>query len=437
MLDISLYSQFIILIVLLLISAFFSMCETAMMAANKFRLNHKAKNENNKGAKLAINLLNQTDKLLGVILLGNNLVNTAAATLVSLIAVELFGANEFALAIGTLLITFIILVCSEITPKIIGAKYADNLAVILAYLLTPLLKLVYPIVWFINLFATGLLKCIFFIPNLISKYKNGNKNNNNNNKTDDATKLTPEEIKSLVLEAAHQMPNQHKTILNSLFDLNQIRVEDIMRQRKYIEYIDIADSIDDIKKQIINCPFSRLPICQNSLDKLLGILPIRKVLNIINTAELTKENLLKIMHTPYYIPLGTPIFSQLSFFRENHRRTGVIVDEYGEIIGLVSLTDIVEELVGDFVFQFPGLPNQLKWSANGEVVIEGNTSLRELNRHLGLNFPTENYKTINGLITSYLEEIPEGELCLILCGTKIEILHTENKSVITLKLFKN
>lgn len=434
MLDISLYSQFIILIVLLLISAFFSMCETAMMAANKFRLNHKAKNENNKGAKLAINLLNQTDKLLGVILLGNNLVNTAAATLVSLIAVELFGANEFALAIGTLLITFIILVCSEITPKIIGAKYADNLAVIFAYLLTPLLKLVYPIVWFINLFATGLLKCIFFIPNLISKYKNGNKNNNN---TDDATKLTPEEIKSLVLEAAHQMPNQHKTILNSLFDLNQIRVEDIMRQRKYIEYIDIADSIDDIKKQIINCPFSRLPICQNSLDKLLGILPIRKVLNIINTAELTKENLLKIMHTPYYIPLGTPIFSQLSFFRENHRRTGVIVDEYGEIIGLVSLTDIVEELVGDFVFQFPGLPNQLKWSANGEVVIEGNTSLRELNRHLGLNFPTENYKTINGLITSYLEEIPEGELCLILCGTKIEILHTENKSVITLKLFKN
>lgn len=437
MLDISLYSQFIILIVLLLISAFFSMCETAMMAANKFRLNHKAKNENNKGAKLAINLLNQTDKLLGVILLGNNLVNTAAATLVSLIAVELFGANEFALAIGTLLITFIILVCSEITPKIIGAKYADNLAVIFAYLLTPLLKLVYPIVWFINLFATGLLKCIFFIPNLISKYKNGNKNNNNNNKTDDATKLTPEEIKSLVLEAAHQMPNQHKTILNSLFDLNQIRVEDIMRQRKYIEYIDIADSIDDIKKQIINCPFSRLPICQNSLDKLLGILPIRKVLNIINTAELTKENLLKIMHTPYYIPLGTPIFSQLSFFRENHRRTGVIVDEYGEIIGLVSLTDIVEELVGDFVFQFPGLPNQLKWSANGEVVIEGNTSLRELNRHLGLNFPTENYKTINGLITSYLEEIPEGELCLVLCGTKIEILHTENKSVITLKLFKN
>lgn len=434
MLDISLYSQFIILIVLLLISAFFSMCETAMMAANKFRLNHKAKNENNKGAKLAINLLNQTDKLLGVILLGNNLVNTAAATLVSLIAVELFGANEFALAIGTLLITFIILVCSEITPKIIGAKYADNLAVIFAYLLTPLLKLVYPIVWFINLFATGLLKCIFFIPNLISKYKNGNKNNN---KTDDATKLTPEEIKSLVLEAAHQMPNQHKTILNSLFDLNQIRVEDIMQQRKYIEYIDIADSIDDIKKQIINCPFSRLPICQNSLDKLLGILPIRKVLNIINTAELTKENLLKIMHTPYYIPLGTPIFSQLSFFRENHRRTGVIVDEYGEIIGLVSLTDIVEELVGDFVFQFPGLPNQLKWSANGEVVIEGNTSLRELNRHLGLNFPTENYKTINGLITSYLEEIPEGELCLILCGTKIEILHTENKSVITLKLFKN
>lgn len=434
MLDISLYSQFIILIVLLLISAFFSMCETAMMAANKFRLNHKAKNENNKGAKLAINLLNQTDKLLGVILLGNNLVNTAAATLVSLIAVELFGANEFALAIGTLLITFIILVCSEITPKIIGAKYADNLAVIFAYVLTPLLKLVYPIVWFINLFATGLLKCIFFIPNLISKYKNGNKNNN---KTDDATKLTPEEIKSLVLEAAHQMPNQHKTILNSLFDLNQIRVEDIMRQRKYIEYIDIADSIDDIKKQIINCPFSRLPICQNSLDKLLGILPIRKVLNIINTAELTKENLLKIMHTPYYIPLGTPIFSQLSFFRENHRRTGVIVDEYGEIIGLVSLTDIVEELVGDFVFQFPGLPNQLKWSANGEVVIEGNTSLRELNRHLGLNFPTENYKTINGLITSYLEEIPEGELCLILCGTKIEILHTENKSVITLKLFKN
>ncbi|MGN1036102.1 MAG: HlyC/CorC family transporter [Rhodocyclaceae bacterium] len=434
MLDISLYSQFIILIVLLLISAFFSMCETAMMAANKFRLNHKAKNENNKGAKLAINLLNQTDKLLGVILLGNNLVNTAAATLVSLIAVELFGANEFALAIGTLLITFIILVCSEITPKIIGAKYADNLAVIFAYLLTPLLKLVYPIVWFINLFATGLLKCIFFIPNLISKYKNGNKNNN---KTDDANKLTPEEIKSLVLEAAHQMPNQHKTILNSLFDLNQIRVEDIMRQRKYIEYIDIADSIDDIKKQIINCPFSRLPICQNSLDKLLGILPIRKVLNIINTAELTKENLLKIMHTPYYIPLGTPIFSQLSFFRENHRRTGVIVDEYGEIIGLVSLTDIVEELVGDFVFQFPGLPNQLKWSANGEVVIEGNTSLRELNRHLGLNFPTENYKTINGLITSYLEEIPEGELCLILCGTKIEILHTENKSVITLKLFKN
>ena len=259
--EIPLSALSITLIVLLALSGFFSLSETAMMASNRFRLRHLAQS-GHRGAAKAIALLNRTDKMLGVILLGNNLVNSAAATLVSVIAIELFGDDKWALGIGTLAVTFAILVFSEITPKIIGATYADKLALVLGYALTPLLRLFYPVVWFINLFASGLLRLMRLSP------KPGG----------EEAKLSPEELRSLVLESAHLIPHKHRTILSSLFELNSITVEDLMTPRGSIEILDVDCPWNEVLIQLGTSHHSRLPVCRGSLDQLLGVLQARRLI---------------------------------------------------------------------------------------------------------------------------------------------------------------
>jgi Mg2+/Co2+ transporter CorB len=417
--EIPLSAMLITLVVLLALSGFFSLSETAMMASNRFRLRHLAQSGHH-GAKKALDLLNRTDKMLGVILLGNNLVNSAAAMLVSIITIELIGDEKWALGLSTLTITFAILVFSEITPKIIGATYADRLALILGHILTPLLRLAYPAVWFVNLFASGLLSLLRLKPK----------------ESGQTSQMSPEELRSLVLESSNLIPKKHRAILSSLFDLSNITVEDVMTPRGSIEILDLDLPWDEARAQLATSHHSRLPVCRESLDQLVGVLPVRRLLASIGDPEFDKEALLSQLQAPYYIPAGTAVFSQLAFFQENRQRIGFIVDEYGEILGLLTLEDIIEEFVGDFTTSLPGLGHKLKWSPEGDVIVEGSRQLREINRMLGLDLPLDGPKTLNGLILDYFQDIPEAGLSIKLSGVPIEILQTRDRSVINVRIYR-
>ena len=400
-------------------SAFFSLSETAMMASNRFRLRHLAQSGHH-GAQKALALLARTDKMLGVILLGNNLVNSAAATLVSVIAIALFGEDKWVLGVGTLAVTFAILVFSEITPKIIGATYADRLAVVLGYILTPLLRFFYPAVWFINLFASVFLKVLHLSP------KPGG----------EANKLSPEELRSLVLESSHLIPQKHHAILSSLFELNTITVEDVMTPRGNIEILDLEQPWEDVKNQLATSHHSRLPTCRESLDQLVGILPVRRLLASLGDPGFDLASLLEQLQPPYYIPARTPVFSQLAFFQENRQRIGFVVDEYGDILGLLTMEDIIEEFVGDFTTSLPGLGQELHWSDEGEAIVEGSRPLRDINRMLGLDFPLDGPKTLNGLILEHFQDIPESGISIKLADVAVEILKTQDRSVVTVRIFR-
>lgn len=417
--DIPLSALLLALAVLLAMSAFFSLSETAMMASNRFRLRHLAQTGHH-GAQKALDLLDRTDKMLGVILLGNNLINSAAATLVSVIAISLFGEDKWVLGIGTLAVTFAILVFAEITPKIIGATHADRLALGLGYVLTPLLQLFYPVVWFINLFAGALLKTLRLSPTA----------------ADETTRLSPEELRSLVLESSHLVPQKHRAILSSLFELNNITVEDVMTPRGNIEILDLDLSWNDVRTQLATSHHSRLPVCRESLDQLVGVLPVRRLLASVGDPDFDEAALVQQLQAPYYIPAGTAVFSQLAFFQEHRQRIGFVVDEYGEILGLLTLEDIVEELIGDFTTSLPGLGNSLHWSPQGDVIVEGSRPLRDINRMLDLNFPTDGPKTLNGLILEHLQDIPESDVGIKLAGVPVEILQTHDRSVVTVRIYR-
>jgi len=407
------------LLILLVLSGFFSGSETAMMAANRYRLRHLAQS-GHRGAQLAVALLNKTDKLIGVILLGNTLINAAAATLSGYIALALFGESKWALEIGTLCITFALLVVSEISPKVVCATYADRLAPLLSYVLSPLLRLAFPIIWFVNLFVSALLGLLGLRPKGLHE----------------ESKLTPEELRSLVLESAHFIPKQHQAILGNLFELNAISVEDVMTPRGAIEILDLDQPWDDVLTQLATSHHSRLPVCKESLDHLIGILPVRRLIGDVQHGLLDEGTLRKSLLTPYYIPAGTPVFSQLAFFQENRQRVGFVVDEYGELLGLLTLEDIIEEIVGKFTTSMASLDAPLAWDEAGQAVVDGHRALRDINRLLELDFSLTGPKTLNGLILEHFQDIPEAGVGLKIDGVAIEILQTEDRSVKTAKLFK-
>lgn len=406
------------LVVLLVLSGFFSMSETSMMAANRYRLRHLA-SQGHRGAQLAMRLIASTDKMLGVILLGNNLVNAAAATLVSVIAIELFGEEEWALAAGTLLVTFLILVFSEITPKIVGAANADRIAVIFAFLLWPLLRLCHPVVWFINLFARGLLKTLRLKP-----------------AGGEPAALTTEELRTVVLESGRYLPDARRDILVNLFDLEHITVEDIMTPRGEVESIDLTAPIDEIRDKLATSFHTRLPVFEGEPGNIIGILHLRRLLALALTDELDHAALRENLVTPYYIPAETPAFDQLRFFRENRQRLGLVVDEYGELLGLVTIEDIIEEIVGKFTTSMPGSETVIHWGEDGTALVDGGQSLREINRALGLDLPTDGPKTLNGLILEHLRDIPEIGVGLRIDGITMEVIQTEHRRVKVVKIHR-
>jgi len=390
-----------------------------MMAANRYKLKHLAQN-GHLGARLVLALLARPDRLLGIILLGNNLVNAAAAALVGFISLKLFGNNEWALGMATVLITFMILVFAEITPKIIGATHADTLSQWLAFVLTPLSRVFYPAVWFVNLFAGGLLRLFGMSLRPAA----------------DATRLTPAELRTLVMESRELIPTKHGSMLINLFDLERIVVEDVMTPRGALEFLDISADWEENKKRLMTSRHRRLPVCQESLDQLLGVLVVRRALALLHDEDFTEEALRALLVQPYYIPAGTPLVAQLGFFQENHLTYGFVVDEYGEILGMLTLEDIMEEIVGEFTTSLPGMPRLLAWDAEGNVIVDGSTTLRDLNRKLGLAFPLDGPKTLNGLILEYLEDIPEARVSLKLGNVAVEVLQTQDRSIKTVRLQK-
>jgi Mg2+/Co2+ transporter CorB len=416
---IPLSAQFAALAVLLGCSAFFSITETAMMAANRHRLRHLA-GQGDRGAKLALDLLGRTDKMLGVILLGNNLINAAAATLVSVITIELFGEEKWALSIGTLLVTFAILVFAEITPKILGAKHADRLARILAYVIGPLLRAAYPVVWFVNLFVDALLWLLRLKPK----------------GSDENSRLSVEELRSLVLESGNFIPQQHRAILLNLFELEQLTVEDIMTPRGEIEAIDIGAPIEEVKAQLATSFHTRVAVYENDPANIVGILHQRRLLAEAFSGEIDQATLRERMSEPYFIPAATPIYTQLQFFRENRQRMGLVVDEYGEIEGLVTLEDIIEELVGKFTTRQSDVGTSLSWNEDGMVLVDGAATLRELNRMLALDLPLDGPRTLNGLIVEHLQDIPEVGVGVRVGSVAMEIVQTQDRKIKMVRLHR-
>jgi len=410
--SISTSTLFAALAVLLLSSAFFSASETAMMAINRYRLRHAAES-GVRGAMRTQALLDQTDKLLGVILLGNNLVNSASATLSAVLAIRLFGDGEMVLFVATLLLTFLILVFSEVTPKVLGAAFPERVAYPATLLLTPLLKLAYPVVWFVNLFVQGILRLL-----RIRQPEPGQGNS-----------LGLEELRTIVLESSGRLPREHHRVLMNLLELEDITVDDVMTPRNQIEAIDIEDNPERLRQQISTSHHTRLVVQQGSPDNLLGVLHVRRVLHALTGEELDPDTLKENLEAPYFVPAGTPLFTQLRNFQSGRRRLALVVDEYGEIQGLVTLEDLLEEMVGEFTTQAPSDMGYLRREEDGSWMAEGTVLLRHLNRKLGLSLPLDGPKTLNGLLLEQFEDIPEAGVSIKLGDVPVEIVQTQDRAV--------
>lgn len=410
--------QSLILVTLLALSGFFSMAETSMMAANRYRLRTAAA-QGSRGARLALALLDQTDKLLGIILLCNNLVNAAAATLVSVITIQLFGNEEWVLGVSTLGVTFLILVFSEITPKVIGANHANRLACIVSYPLSGLLKGLYFVVWFVNLFVAGLLGLL-----RLRDAGGGNQD------------LSTDELRTMVLESGAFIPPKHRSILVNLFELEDITVEDVMTPRHQIEAVDIAEPMEVIQGHLATCYHTRLPVFDGEMNAVIGVLHVRRLLAHSFENRLSVPDIRELLARPYFIPASTPVYSQLQFFQENRERLGLVVDEYGELLGLVTLEDIIEELIGKFTTSAPDASERLRWGEDGSVIADGSQPLRALNRKLGLNLPVDGPKTLNGLVLEHLQDIPESGLSVRIAGVPIEVVQAEDRRIKTVRIFR-
>lgn len=396
---------------LLASSAFFAMSETCLMSLNRYRLKHLIR-EGSKGAKLAGALLDRTDELLAFILAGNTLINAAITILVAEICRRLLGTGDYVLAVATLSAGFFILVFAEILPKVFGATYSEPIALASSYALTPLLKFTRWPMWAINIFVKGILKVLRIRP-----------------RTGHAQQLSMAELRTLVLEGGKFIPKKHQSIFLNLFELEDMTVDDTMTPRGQIESLDLADEVDEIRNKLGTAHHTRLVVCEGGLDNVVGILHVRKVLNATRRELIDADGIRAITRDPYFVPEGTKLLDQLTNFQENQRHVGLVVDEYGEILGLVTLKDILEEIVGEFTSQAIGSAARFHREADGSVIADGTCSLRVLNRKAGFDFPLEGPKTINGLLLEELENIPEAGTTLSIAGHPVEIMQVQNRMV--------
>ena len=420
--NIPLGGQIGLLLLLLSFTAFFSIAETSLMSLNRYRMRHLAK-AGHRGAKLASKLIAQTDKTLGVILLGNTLCIVASSTLEVIISERLFGEGDYVLMLGSLAITFAILVFSEISPKVIAAAHAEKLGFASSYLLYPLLWICNPIVSFVNVFVRAFVKLLGIRVNF----------------SEQTHAVTSEELRSIVTDAGHYLPAQNRKILLNLLDLEDIIVDDVMTAHTMVEFIDFEQPIETIMEKLSASHHSRLPVRSGDQENIIGILHVRRVLHLLRafqSGEVPDKSLLEeVMNLPYYIPSGTPLYTQLQQFQKHQERIALVVDEYGEFKGLLTLEDILEEVIGEFTTQSPSRVGSYYQDEDGGWLVDGTSLLRDLNRKLKLSLPTDGPRTLNGLILEHFEDIPEQSTSFKLGQHKLEILQSQDRIVKRVKIF--
>ena len=416
--DFNLNFQLALLAVLLVLSAFFAISETSLMSVNRYRLKHLSK-QGNVGAKLAIKLLNETDKLLSVILLCNNFANAAAAALVTLIVVEFFGTQESIIFIGTIITTFMIVIFSEISPKVIGAAHPEKLAPFCSFILYPLLKVFYPVVLFLNFFVLGFLKLVNIKTNFNQK-----------------DLINMDELKSIISESGTFIPQKNKSIFLNLIDLNKVTIDEVMMPHTNVESIDLKQSIDEILEKVINSNYRQMVV--KDKDEIIGVFDSKKLLKLLvkeQNNEITHESFRELIEPPYFIPSGTTIYKQIQYFQDNQEKKGFIVNEYGDFIGLVSLEDLLEEIIGEFNKDIPSKLSKIVSEDDGWIV-DGAISIRDLNKKLNLKLPTSGPITLSGIIIEFLESIPETNTSFKMHETKFEIINIYEQTIKKIKIYK-
>lgn len=392
------------------------------MSLNRFRMKHLAK-QGHRGARMASVLLSKTDKLLGVILLGNTLCIVGSSALEVQISHQLFGEGKYVLAVGSLILTFVILVFSEISPKVIAAAYPEKLGFACSYLLYPLLWLFNPVVSFVNFFVKAFVRVLGLKVNFEEAHH----------------AVTTEELRSIVTDAGHFIPKKHRSILLNLFDLEKIAVDDVMTAHTQVESIDLDAPLDDILQQLASSHHTRLPVRQGEHEEIIGILHLRKVMSQLrahhDSNDFDKDALRQVIAEPYFIPSGTPLYTQIQQFQEKQQRVALVVDEYGEFKGLVTLEDILEEMIGDFTTQSPSRIGSYRQEDDGSWLVDGSSMLRDLNKKLDLRLPTDGPRTLNGLILEHFEDIPESNTSFKVGTHVLEIVQTQDRIVKSVKIY--
>ncbi|UJF18947.1 CNNM domain-containing protein [Vibrio sp. SS-MA-C1-2] len=405
-----------ILVLLIIVSGYFSGSETGMMSLNRYRLKHLA-SQGHKGAKRVEKLLNRPDRLIGLILIGNNLVNIVASALATIIGMRLYGDVGVGIATGVL--TIVILVFAEVTPKTLAAMHPERVAYGSSLILQVLMKLLAPLVLMINFITNTFLRILGL-----------------KKPSDDADHLSSDELRTVVNEAGGLIPRRHQDMLISILDLENVTVEEIMIPRNEIAGINVNDDWKSIVRQLTHSAHGRIVLYRDQIDEVVGMLRVREAYRIMmEKKEFNKETMLRAADEVYFIPEGTPLNIQLLKFQRNKERVGLIVDEYGDIQGLVTLEDILEEIVGEFTTSIsPSLADEVSLQPDGSYLIDGSVSIRDVNKSLNWNLPTDGPKTLNGLIIEKLEYIPESKQCMILHEHRLELVHISDNMIKSIKV---
>lgn len=405
-----------LLVFLIICSAFFSSSETGMLSLNRYRLRHLNR-EGHKGARRATRLLERPDRLLGTILVGNNVVNILAASIATVLAVDLWG--EAGIAISTVALTIVVLIFGEITPKTMAALRPETIAFPASHLLLLLQRLLYPVVWLTGTISNALLRMFGIDPAQARS---------------DA--LSTAELRSIVRESGSDLPLNRQNMLLSVLDLETVTVNDIMIPRNEVYGIDLDDPLEHILEQLRTTSHTRLPVFRGDINQIEGVVHMRQIARLLSQNQLTKDTLLAASSQPYFVPESTPLSTQLINFQKQKRRIGIVVDEYGDVIGVATLEDILEEIVGEFTAQNPAQQTEIEPQDDGTFIIEGAINLRDLNRQLDWQLPCDGPKTLNGLITEALESIPENSVCLQIGPYRLEILQVTESRVTRVRTWK-
>lgn len=415
--EIPIEALFGVLIFLIILSAFFSGSETGLVSLNRYRLRHLAKTRH-RGATRAAKLLERPDRLIGLILLGNNFVNILASSIATILALRLYGEGGIAIAAGIL--TLVILIFSEVAPKTLAVLHPERFAFPATWILSPLLKLLYPLVWLVNVAANGLLRL-------------GGVNVN----TATSQALSSEELRLVVTEAGAMIPRRHQMMLTNILDLEKATVDDIMVPRNDLIGINMDGDWDDILRQLTNAQHTRMPVYKGDINNVVGMIHVRNTLHLLTQKETQKEDLERWIRPAYFVPEGTPLNKQLLYFQREKRRSAMVIDEYGDVQGLVTLEDILEEIVGEFTTDPTMHIKEVHRQSDGTYLVDGSASVRELNRVMHWKLPTSGPKTFSGLITEHMESIPEPGTSLMLAGYPVEIVQTKDNMVKTAQINPN